>query len=133
MNVNTTGRETTPFITQDGRFLFFSSDGHIGMGGLDIYVSENLGDSWGDPINLGYGINTVNNDSHFVYSKELNKGLDLKGGIDVTLQVSVKDILKGLSENSKDPVFNKALNDADILQKESDQNYVESLKIPKTL
>ena len=50
----------------------------------------------------------------------------LKGGIDVTLQVSVKDILKGLSENSKDPVFNKALNDADILQKESDQNYVES-------
>jgi tetratricopeptide (TPR) repeat protein len=74
MNVNTTGRETTPFITQDGRFLFFSSDGHIGMGGLDIYVSENLGDSWGDPINLGYGINTVNNDSHFVYSKELNKG-----------------------------------------------------------
>ena len=59
-------------------------------------------------------------------NKELNKGLDLKGGIDVTLQVSVKDILKGLSENSKDPVFNKALNDADILQKESDQNYVES-------
>ena len=59
-------------------------------------------------------------------NKELNKGLDLKGGIDVTLQVSVKDILKGLSENSKDPVFNKALNDADILQKESDKNYVES-------
>ena len=59
-------------------------------------------------------------------NKELNKGLDLKGGIDVTLQVSVKDILKGLSENSKDPVFNKALNDADILQKESDDTYVES-------
>ena len=40
--------------------------------------------------------------------KELNKGLDLKGGIDVTLQISVKDILKGLAENSRDPVFNKA-------------------------
>jgi SecD/SecF fusion protein len=62
-------------------------------------------------------------------NKELNKGLDLKGGIDVTLQVSVKDILKGLSENSKDPVFNKALNDADILQKESDDTYVESFFI----
>jgi len=58
--------------------------------------------------------------------KELNKGLDLKGGIDVTLQVSVKDILKGLAEYSKDPVFNKALNDADALQKESDDTYVES-------
>lgn len=62
-------------------------------------------------------------------NKELNKGLDLKGGIDVTLQVSVKDILNGLSENSKDPVFNKALNDADILQKESDDTYVESFFI----
>ncbi|MBL6647780.1 MAG: protein translocase subunit SecDF [Flavobacteriaceae bacterium] len=58
--------------------------------------------------------------------KELNKGLDLKGGIDVTLQVSVKDILKGLSEYSKDPVFNKALDDADELQKQSDETYVES-------
>ena len=59
-------------------------------------------------------------------NKELNKGLDLKGGIDVTLQVSVKDILKGLSEYSKDPVFNKALDDADELQKQSDDTYVES-------
>lgn len=74
MNVNTVGRETTPFISPDGRYLFFSSDGHVGMGGLDIYVSENLGDSWGDPVNLGYGINTVNNDSHFVYSEILKKG-----------------------------------------------------------
>ncbi len=38
----------------------------------------------------------------------------------------LKIYLKGLSENSKDPVFNKALNDADILQKESDDTYVES-------
>ena len=59
-------------------------------------------------------------------SKELNKGLDLKGGIDVTLQISVKDILKGLAENSKDVVFNNALNKADELQKESDQTYLES-------
>ena len=59
-------------------------------------------------------------------NKELNKGLDLKGGIDVTLQVSVKDILKGLAEYSKDPIFNKALDNADVLQKQSDDTYVES-------
>ena len=66
--INTTGRETTPFITPDGRYLFFSSDGHLGMGGLDIYVVENKGAEWGTPVNLGIGINSVNNDSHFVYS-----------------------------------------------------------------
>ena len=59
-------------------------------------------------------------------NKELNKGLDLKGGIDVTLQISVKDILKGLAEYSTDPIFNKALDNADVLQKQSDDTYVES-------
>tara|TARA_A100000164_G_scaffold99374_1_gene86844 strand:+ start:814 stop:3762 length:2949 start_codon:yes stop_codon:yes gene_type:complete len=59
-------------------------------------------------------------------SKELNKGLDLKGGINVILQISVKDILLGLSENSRDVVFNNSLNRADQLQKESNQTYLES-------
>ena len=69
-----------------------------------------------------FGFTTYNS----AKSKELNKGLDLKGGIDVTLQISVKDILKGLAENTKDPIFNKALDDADELQKSSDDTYVES-------
>ncbi|MDG1331377.1 MAG: hypothetical protein P8P74_03560 [Crocinitomicaceae bacterium] len=72
-SINTVGRETTPFITPDGRYLFFSSNGHLGMGGLDIYVVENKGGEWGTPVNLGIGINTVNNDSHFVYSAEQKK------------------------------------------------------------
>ena len=58
--------------------------------------------------------------------KELNKGLDLKGGINVILQVSVKDILKGLANNTKDAAFNQALNDAFVLQKESQDTYLES-------
>ena len=57
--------------------------------------------------------------------KELNKGLDLKGGINVTLQISVKDILKGLADNTKNPVFNKALADADEASKDSDETYIE--------
>jgi SecD/SecF fusion protein len=47
-----------------------------------------------------------------VSDKQINKGLDLEGGINVILQISVKDILKGLSSNSKNPVFNKSLADA---------------------
>ncbi|WP_067031661.1 protein translocase subunit SecDF [Allomuricauda sp. CP2A] len=58
-------------------------------------------------------------------TKELNKGLDLKGGINVTLQISVKDILKGLANNTKNPVFNKALADADEASKSSDNTYLE--------
>jgi len=58
--------------------------------------------------------------------KELNKGLDLKGGINVILQVSVKDILKGLSNNSKNPAFNQALTAAVELQKDSQETYLES-------
>ncbi|WP_127141270.1 protein translocase subunit SecDF [Flagellimonas marinaquae] len=58
-------------------------------------------------------------------TKELNKGLDLKGGINVTLQISVKDILKGLANNTKNPVFNKALADADQASTSSDDTYLE--------
>jgi hypothetical protein len=73
--INTIGRETTPFITGDGRFLFFSSDGMEGMGGFDIYVAENKGDSWGTPVNLGIMFNTVNNDTHFQYYPSLKKAV----------------------------------------------------------
>ncbi|GMN10820.1 protein translocase subunit SecDF [Croceitalea sp. MTPC9] len=57
--------------------------------------------------------------------RELNKGLDLKGGINVTLQISVKDILKGLANNTKNPIFNKAIADADEASKNSDDTYLE--------
>ena len=59
-------------------------------------------------------------------TKELNRGLDLEGGINVILQISVKDVLKGLSENSKDPSFNQALENADELQKQTNDPYIES-------
>lgn len=60
-----------------------------------------------------------------VKDKAMNLGLDLKGGINVILQISVKDILKGLANDSKDPVFNKALHDAEELQKDSQNTYLE--------
>ena len=58
--------------------------------------------------------------------KELNQGLDLKGGINVILQISIKDLLKGLSENSVNEKFIVSLDNADDLQKQSDQTYLES-------
>jgi tetratricopeptide (TPR) repeat protein len=72
--VNTPFRETTPIISKDGKYLFFASDGHLGYGGLDIFVSKNYGDNeWSIPVNLGNPINSVNDDTHFRYYNDLKK------------------------------------------------------------
>ena len=72
----------------------------------------------GEPIALGITYNDAK-------AKELNKGLDLKGGMDAILEISVPDILRGLSNNSQDPAFNKALEQAAEMQKNSQQSYLE--------
>tara|TARA_B100000795_G_scaffold269900_1_gene261014 strand:- start:1133 stop:4105 length:2973 start_codon:yes stop_codon:yes gene_type:complete len=60
-----------------------------------------------------------------VKDKEMNLGLDLKGGINAILQVSVKEVLKSLTNDSKNEAFNNALNAADGRQKESNSNYLD--------
>ena len=60
-----------------------------------------------------------------VKDKQINKGLDLEGGINVILQISVKDVLKQLSNNSKNPIFNKALEDAKLNQR-GNQSYLDA-------
>lgn len=66
-NINTNGRETTPFIHADGQTLYFASDGHPGYGGLDIFYSRRQPDgSWGPATNLGYPINTIDEDASLV-------------------------------------------------------------------
>jgi len=57
--------------------------------------------------------------------KELNKGLDLKGGINVILQISVRDILGGLANGKRDPKFIAALDAADEIQKDSQNTYLD--------
>ena len=86
---------------------------------LDRFQQSYL-DSIGN--NSLYGFTTYNSSK----ARELNKGLDLKGGINVILQISVKDILKGLADNTRSPLFNQSLIEADALQKSSDESYVES-------
>jgi outer membrane protein OmpA-like peptidoglycan-associated protein/tetratricopeptide (TPR) repeat protein len=58
-NINTSAQETSPFIHFDGQSLYFSSNGHPGMGDLDFFVARKAPDgTWGPPENLGYPINT---------------------------------------------------------------------------
>ncbi|MFO8066362.1 MAG: OmpA family protein [Bacteroidales bacterium] len=57
--INTTGKEMSPFIHPDNRTLFFASDGHPGMGELDLYLTrKDENGEWTRPVNLGYPINT---------------------------------------------------------------------------
>ncbi len=72
-------------------------------------------------VDLGFAEYSYND----IKDKELNLGLDLKGGINAILQVSVKDILFGLSNESKNPVFNEALAKATEKQKSSDATFLE--------
>lgn len=63
-NVNTTGNEESVFIHPDNQTLYFSSDGHPGMGGQDIFMSKRQADgSWGKAVNLGYPINTASDEN----------------------------------------------------------------------
>ena len=59
--VNTEGEESYPYVDSTGT-LYFSSDGHIGMGGLDIFSAEGSKDEWEQPVNLKYPINSPKDD-----------------------------------------------------------------------
>jgi outer membrane protein OmpA-like peptidoglycan-associated protein/tetratricopeptide (TPR) repeat protein len=62
--INTPLMEESIFIHPDNQTLYFSSNGHVGMGGLDIYMSRRQADGeWGEAVNLGYPINTYSDEN----------------------------------------------------------------------
>jgi len=58
--INTSGGDKTPFLHSDSQTLYFSSEGHPGMGAYDLFFSKFDGKNWSKPTNLGYPINTEN-------------------------------------------------------------------------
>lgn len=74
-NINSEGFEISPFLMEDRKTLFFSSDGHGGEGELDIFVTYRLDDSWqkwSRPVNLGTTVNSSGFDYDFVITEEGN-------------------------------------------------------------
>lgn len=64
--INTPYDEQTPIISEDGKTLYFSSEGHFNMGGLDIFKTSILSDgSWAEPTNIGAPINSPENNAYF--------------------------------------------------------------------
>ena len=73
--VNTGGDEKTPFIHSDSETLYFSSNGHFGFGGYDIfYIRKNEKKEWIDPENIGSPINTEADDTGFFVSRDSKTG-----------------------------------------------------------
>lgn len=67
--INTDGNEKSPFIHEDSHTLYFSSTGHKGVGGFDIYYTrKDSAGNWTPPKNIGYPINTENDDLGFFVS-----------------------------------------------------------------
>ncbi len=60
-NINSEGRENFPFISKKGD-LYFSSDGHLGLGGLDVYACKNVDGKFSRPRNLGVPLNSGKDD-----------------------------------------------------------------------
>jgi flagellar motor protein MotB len=84
--INTEGDEMSPFIHFDGKTLYFASDGRVGMGGFDLYMTRLNSDStWTEPKNLGYPINTFNDEM----------GLSIESGGQKAFFSSIRDKSRG--------------------------------------
>lgn len=114
--INTYGSEMAPFIHPDGRTLYFSSDRHIGMGGIDLFMSrkDSLG-NWSKPVNLGYPINTSGDEINIIVNARGNRAyisaeqLSGHGGYDIysfELYNEIRPVssiyMKGLVKDAED-------------------------------
>jgi flagellar motor protein MotB len=72
--INTPFDEEGVYITPDGKNLYFSSKGHNSMGGFDIFKSEFTDGKWSNPVNLGYPINTPDDDVFFTMAASGQRG-----------------------------------------------------------
>ena len=88
--INTAADEQTPFIHADNRSLYFSSNGWPGFGGADLFVSrKKLDGTWSTPMNLGYPINTYENEGSIAVASNgmdayiASDRADSKGGLDI--------------------------------------------------
>ncbi|MBN2482532.1 MAG: PD40 domain-containing protein [Bacteroidales bacterium] len=69
--INTKYNEDTPFVTDGGSTIYFSSMGHYNMGGYDIFYSTRLDNGrWSVPVNVGYPLNSTNDDRFFVPTRD---------------------------------------------------------------
>jgi outer membrane protein OmpA-like peptidoglycan-associated protein len=124
-NVNTPGDEVFPYIRRDG-MLFFSSDGHGGIGGLDIFSSIADNGIWSEAVNQGVPLNSASDDFGIVFDEEMGRGyftsdrIGGKGSDDVySFKVTAKFVnIRGTLLSSRDSKEVLPNTKVDLLTKE---------------
>ena len=113
--INTLGDEGSPFIHADNQSLYFTSNGHPGYGGDDLFVSRKGPDgNWGKPENLGYPINTIENEGSLVIASDgktayyASDRADTRGGLDLYTFELRQDIRPAQTLWVKGKVFDRA-------------------------
>jgi tetratricopeptide (TPR) repeat protein len=131
--INTAFNEDTPFITKDDTVLFFCSEGHLSMGGYDIFKSSRKGDTWGTPLNFGSPVNTTDDNKFFT---PFNNGLN--GYYSAATDYKKTEILYlGIGVPAKDIFYTIrgiiSLNDTIQKPDESNKIYLLDLSLGDTL
>ena len=115
--VNTIGDESCPFIHADNQTLYFTSNGHPGYGGDDLFVTrKGKKGQWGEPENLGYPINTIENEGSLVITSDgavayyASDRSDSRGGLDLYTFEMRNDIRPIKTLWVKGKVFDKKTN-----------------------
>lgn len=114
-NINTVGDEMAPYIHADNQTLYFTSNGLPGYGGTDLFVcrKDSTG-NWGKPENLGYPINTIENEGSICISADGNTAYyasdraDTRGGLDLYKFILREDIRPHKTFYVKGTVFDDA-------------------------
>lgn len=112
--INTIGEESTPFIHADNQTLYFNSTGHPGYGDNDLFVTRKMPDgSWSKPENLGYPINTIENDGALVIAADgktvyyTSERADTRGELDLYSFEMREDVRPAQTTWVKGRVFDK--------------------------
>lgn len=141
--VNTTKDDISPFIHVNGESLYFSSTGHVGMGGYDIFLSEKIDSTWSTPRNLGYPLNDrldqvslyiTSDGAKGYYTVEENSGYDLSSKLysfDIPPPLRIRHSSAYLIGQIKDGVSDKPLGAVVQLYSQEDAVLVSSVSSDK--
>lgn len=141
--INTIGDEGTPFIHADNQSLYFTSNGHPGYGGDDLFVvRKGPKGTWSKPENLGYPINTIENEGSLVIAANgktayyASDRADSRGGLDLYSFELREDIRPSQTLWVKGKVFDrqthKGLPSSVVLTDLSTQQVISNLQTDET-
>ena len=135
-NINTIARETFPFIDKDG-VLYFSSDGHQGLGGLDVFATKIAYNDYTQPVvNVGKPVNTPKDDFSYIFNSENKTGYfssNREGGMGdddiyefVENEPLVLDCIQEITGTVRDRISNEVLAGATVKIIDEENNEISS-------